>query len=239
MDETDSPQTPLELLFILAALAAEHIPAQTVAPKFTGRFNKGVDYVGNLEQFEKEFNDDLAVIDFAIQEFNLPANLKLSVHSGSDKFSLYGPIQRALRRFDTGLHLKTAGTTWLEELIGLAMAGGEGLIIAKEIYRAAFVRYEEMAGPYATVIDIDHHRLPEPDSVDRWSEAQYATALRHDQECLAYNLHFRQLLHVGYKVAAEMGFRYLNALEKYETVIARNVTENILERHLNRVFPGR
>ncbi len=238
MDETDLPQTPIELFFILAALAAEQIPAQTIAPKFTGRFNKGVDYVGNLEQFEKEFNDDLAVIAFALQEFKLPSNLKLSVHSGSDKFSLYGPIRRALRRFDAGLHLKTAGTTWLEELIGLAMAGSEGLAIAKEIYRIALIRYEEMAGPYATVIDINRQQLPDPDSVERWSETQFAGTLRHDQGCPAYNLHFRQLLHVGYKIAAEMGPRFLNALEKYEDVIAQNVTENIYERHLKRVFLG-
>ena len=87
MDETDSPQTPPELLVILAAIADEKIPMQTIAPKFTGRFNKGVDYVGDLVQFEKEFSDDLAVIAFAVRKYGLPANLKLSVHSGSDKFS--------------------------------------------------------------------------------------------------------------------------------------------------------
>ena len=62
MDETDAPQTPPELLVILAAIADERIPIQTIAPKFTGRFNKGVDYVGDVAQFEKEFSDDLAVI---------------------------------------------------------------------------------------------------------------------------------------------------------------------------------
>ena len=55
MDETDSPQTPVELLIILAAIADEHIPIQTIAPKFTGRFNKGVDYVGDLAKFTEEF----------------------------------------------------------------------------------------------------------------------------------------------------------------------------------------
>lgn len=239
MDETDVPQTPLELFFILAALAEEQIPAQTIAPKFTGRFNKGIDYVGNVARFEKEFNDDLAVLAFAIKEFTLPRQLKLSVHSGSDKFSLYGPIHQALIRFDAGLHLKTAGTTWLEELIGLAMAGGDGLEIAKKIYQNAHSRYDEMAGPYATVIDIDLRKLPTPQEVNRWNEQQYADALRHDLECPSYNLHFRQLLHVGYKVAAEMGSLYLNALEKYEKVIAENVTENIFEKHLKRVFLGR
>ncbi|MFO1500712.1 MAG: tagaturonate epimerase family protein, partial [Verrucomicrobiota bacterium] len=108
MDETDSPQTPPELLIILAALADEGIPLQTIAPKFTGRFNKGVDYVGDLVQFEKEFSQDLAVIAHAVHRYGLPATLKLSVHSGSDKFSLYPIIRRALPRFDAGLHLKTA-----------------------------------------------------------------------------------------------------------------------------------
>src|SRR5208283_4852648 len=107
MDETDSPQTPPELLIILAALADEKIPLQTIAPKFTGRFNKGVDYVGDVAQFEREFNQDLAVLAHAVRVFGLPKNLKLSVHSGSDKFSIYEPIRRAISRFDAGLHLKT------------------------------------------------------------------------------------------------------------------------------------
>ena len=160
MDETDSPQTPLELLVILAAIADENIPVQTIAPKFTGRFNKGVDYVGDVKQFEQEFNEDLAVIAFAIRQYGLPATLKLSIHSGSDKFSLYAPIRRALKKFDAGLHLKTAGTTWLEEVIGLAEAGGDGLALAKEIYAEALEHLDELCVPYATVIDIDREKLP-------------------------------------------------------------------------------
>ncbi len=97
MDETDTPQTPQELLLILTVLADEGVPVQTIAPKFTGRFNKGVDYVGDVAQFENEFRDDLAVIAYAVKKFRLPANLKLSVHSGSDKFSLYAPMQPRAR----------------------------------------------------------------------------------------------------------------------------------------------
>lgn len=236
MDETDSPQTPEEMFFILAAIADEKIPAQTIAPKFTGRFNKGVDYVGDVKQFAKEFEQDLAVIAFAIKEFHLPANLKLSVHSGSDKFSIYGPIHTAIKKHNAGLHLKTAGTTWLEELIGLASAGGEGLAIAKDVYAAALGRFDELCGPYATVIDIDRAKLPTAKTVAGWSGQDYACALRHDQSCNAYNPNFRQLLHVGYKVAAEMGDRYLNALKEFEDIIAKNVTENIFDRHLKRIF---
>ncbi len=239
MDETDAPQTPVELLFILAAMGQEKILLQTIAPKFTGRFNKGVDYVGDLVQFEKEFNDDLAVIAFAIKEFGLPANLKLSVHSGSDKFSIYPIIHRAIQKTGAGLHLKTAGTTWLEELIGLASAKGEGLALAKEVYAQALSRLDELCGPYASVIDIDKSKLPAPNEVKIWSGDQFAKALRHDQKCRDYNPHFRQLLHVGFKVAAGLGDRYIDALRQNEGIVAKNVSENIFDRHLRPVFIGK
>ena len=232
MDETDSPQTPPELLIILAALAAEKIPIQTIAPKFTGRFNKGVDYVGDVKQFEQEFNEDLAVIAFAIGKYDLPSTLKLSVHSGSDKFSIYAPIRRALQRFNAGIHVKTAGTTWLEELIGLAEAGGDGLEIAKEIYGSAHEHVDELCAPYATVIDIDRSKLPSAATVNGWTSNQFVSALRHDPKSQELNPSFRQLLHVAFKIAAKKGDRYLQALKKHEAVIARNVTHNLLERHM-------
>lgn len=238
VDETDHPQTPIELFLILAMIAREGIPVQTIAPKFTGRFNKGVDYVGDLAQFEKEFDEDLRVIAFAVEEFGLPSSLKLSVHSGSDKFSLYPIIQKLIAKHDAGLHVKTAGTTWLEEVIGLAESGGEGLDIAKDIYAQAHARYEELTAPYATVIDIDVSKLPAPDEVRGWGSIEYVNALRHVQTEPAYNPHFRQLIHVGYKVAAEMGDRYLDALKANEAIIGRNVTANLWERHIQRVFPA-
>jgi tagaturonate epimerase len=239
MDETDSPQTPPELLVILAAVADEKIPIQTIAPKFTGRFNKGVDYVGDVAQFEKEFQDDLAVIAHAVRRYGLPANLKLSVHSGSDKFSIYGPIRRSLEKTGAGVHVKTAGTSWLEELIGLAESGGEGLALAKEIYSKAYEQRDVLRVPYASVIDIDDAKLPLPRVVEGWSSAQYTAALRHDPTCPEFNLHLRQLLHVAFKVAATMGERYTKMLEACEPSIAKNVTLNLFERHLRPLFLGK
>jgi hypothetical protein len=236
MDETDQPQTPVEMLFILAAIADEGIPAHTIAPKFTGRFNKGVDYVGDVAAFAKEFEEDLAVVAFAVGEFGLPENLKLSIHSGSDKFSIYPAIAKAMKKFDAGLHVKTAGTTWLEELIGLAMAAPDGLAIAKEVYAKALDRFGELCGPYATVIDIDTVKLPTAGQVQTWDGMSFASALRHDQSCEQYNPNFRQFLHVGYKIAAEIGTRFTDALEKHEDIIAQNVAENIYQRHIKPVF---
>ena len=236
MDETDAPQIPAELLVILAAIADEQIPIQTIAPKFTGRFNKGVDYQGDLQQFSREFSDDIATIAFAVERYGLPRDLKLSVHSGSDKFSIYRPIREALKKFDAGVHLKTAGTTWLEELIGLAEGGNEGLQLAKQVYANAFTRRDELCAPYAAVIDIDPQRLPKPDEVNRWTAEQFVATLRHDPKNKEFNSSFRQLLHVGFKVAAKMGGQYLGLLSKFESSIARNVTENLFERHIKPLF---
>ncbi len=236
MDETSEPQTPVEILFILAAIADEKIPIQTIAPKFSGKFNKGVDYEGDIKHFSKEIELILAVIQFAINEFSLPDNLKLSIHSGSDKFSIYNIINKAIKKFNTGVHLKTAGTTWLEELIGLAMAGDDGLEMVKEIYIKAYDRFNELCTPYANVVDINKNKLPRPEMVKNWTSEKYIRALQHNLSCSDYNPNFRQMLHIGYKIAAEMGSRYLKALKKYREIIAQNVTENIYERHLKRLF---
>jgi len=236
MDETDEPQSPVELLFILAAIAREQIPVQTIAPKFTGRFNKGIDYIGDIDQFTKEFEQDVLVLKWAVEEFQLPGDLKLSVHSGSDKFSIYKPMNKILKKHDAGMHLKTAGTTWLEEIIGLAAADNDGLVLAREIYKRAYSRFDELCGPYAAVIDIKQDELPTPDEVNQWDSHAYVSALKHDLSNKQYNKQFRQMLHVAYKVAAEMGDKYIAALTKYEKIIGKHVTENIYERHIKPLF---
>ncbi len=236
MDEVEEPQTPVELFFILSGLAAEGVPLQTIAPKFSGRFNKGVDYLGDIKQFKNEFEADLLVIDKAIKEFDLPSNLKLSVHSGSDKFTIYPIMSELIQNYNKGIHVKTAGTTWLEESIGLALAGGKALEMVKSIYQNAYQRREELCTPYATVIDINEDFLPLPAEVEAWDGEQFAIALRHDPKQPAYNPSMRQLIHVGYKIAAEYGNKYLEMLRNNEEIVARQVTENIYERHLRRLF---
>jgi hypothetical protein len=168
----------------------------------------------------------------------LPANLKLSVHSGSDKFSLYPIIRKALARTGAGVHIKTAGTTWLEELIGLAEAGGEGLALAKEIYGYALEHVDELCAPYATVIDIDRARLPSAETVNGWGGGRLANALRHVPTHPEFNPHVRQLLHVSFKLAAKAGSRYLDLLRRNEEIVARQVTENLYQRHMRPLFVG-
>ncbi len=238
VDEASTPQTPAELFFILGAISLEGIPIQTIAPKFTGDFLKGVDYVGTVEMFKQEFEEDLAVIAFAVDTFKLPTSLKLSVHTGSDKFSLYPIMHKAIKRANTGLHLKTAGTTWLEEVIGLASSGGDGLRLVKQLYAAAFKRYDELCRPYSTVIHIDRDRLPAPEEVESWTASEYVGALRHKPSSVRFNRNFRQLIHVSFKIAAEMGDRYMNLLNDCRDEIESNVTTNIFARHIQPLFLG-
>jgi tagaturonate epimerase len=236
MDEVNDPQSPVELLLILKMLADENIPLQTIAPKFTGRFNKGVDYEGNIDQFAKEFEEDLLVIDYAVKHFGLQDNLKLSIHSGSDKFSIYPIMGKLIKQYDKGIHVKTAGTTWLEEITGMAVAGGDALEMAKKIYAEALKHKDELCKPYATVIDIHDANLPNESEIERWDGKTFANALRHIPGHSNYNPDFRQLIHVGYKIAANLGDQYINMLNKNEEVIANEVKTNIYERHIKRLF---
>ena len=236
MDEVDNAQSPEELRYILKELAAEKVPLQTIAPKFTGRFNKGVDYRGDLAQFEKEFEQDLQVIAECVKEYGLPDNLKLSIHSGSDKFSIYPIMGKLIRKYDAGIHIKTAGTTWLEEIIGLAVADEKGLALAKKIYAGALGRMEELTVPYATVIDVDTAQLPPAEEVEKWDAETFARTMRHNPADPLFNPSFRQLIHVSYKIAAELGDEFYPALEKYADVIGKEIEDNLCERHIRRLF---
>lgn len=236
MDEVENPQTPVEMLFILKMISLENIPAQTIAPKFTGRFNKGVDYEGDLLQFEKEFEEDILVIDYAVKEFKLENNLKFSIHSGSDKFSIYPVIGKLIKKYNKGIHIKTAGTTWLEEVIGLAEAGNDALDLAKQIYAKAYEKRDELCKPYANVIDIKEKNLPTIDEVKSWDSKKFADSLRHIPGNKNYNPDFRQLIHVGYKVAASFGQKYVDVINKYSEIVGEQVKTNILERHIRRLW---
>jgi len=236
MDEVPHPLTPVELFFILKMLGEENIPVQTIAPKFSGRFNKGVDYVGDPDKFEKEFEADLMVIDYAIKEFGLPENLKMSIHSGSDKFAIYPSISSIIKKHNKGIHLKTAGTTWLEEVIGLAESGGEALDFVKDIYIKSLEKIEELCAPYADVIDINIDSLPSIEEVSDWNNKKFAATLRHIPGNKEYNPNMRQLVHVAYKLAAQKMDKYYNLLEANEKTVSLCVYENMYNRHICRLF---
>jgi len=236
MDEADLVQNPAELFLILSGLSRLGIPVLTIAPRFPGLFAKGIDYAGDTIAFFRVFEECVAMLKYATSRLSLPPRLKISVHSGSDKFSLYPGIGAIIRKHQAGLHLKTAGTTWLEEVIGLAASGGAGLELAQEIYSEALLRYDELTRPYASVLHLQRNELPPACDVEEWDSGRFVAALTHDRLNQHYNPHFRQLIHVGYKVAAEMGKRFTDALFTYRNAVETRVTFNLFERHLKPLF---
>jgi hypothetical protein len=109
-------------------------------------------------------------------------------------------------------------------------------VLAKDIYAAALEHIDELCAPYATVIDIDRAKLPSAATVSGWTSSQYVNALRHEQSCKEFNPHLRQLLHVGFKIAAKKGARYLDLVRANHAVVAKNVTGNLFDRHIKAIF---
>jgi hypothetical protein len=106
VDETDSVTSPLDHLFCGLELKRRGVPVTSLAPRFVGEFEKGIDYKGNLAQFERQLREHVAVAKFC-------GPYKISIHSGSDKFTIYPIIGRVCGEL---LHVKTAGTSYLEAL---------------------------------------------------------------------------------------------------------------------------
>ncbi len=236
MDEVATAQSPLDLFYILMELKHLDIEPHTIAPKFTGLFPKGVDYEGDTELFAEEFELDVRILKAAANQLDFQQAIRLSIHSGSDKFSIYPFIRDLLSKHDAGIHVKTAGTTWLEEVIGLARGGGDGLRIAKEVYLQAINRFDEFSAPYLSVLHLDPEKLPPVKDVLTWSSSHFANTLIHDQNCRDYNPNFRQLIHIAYKAAAEMGTEFMDALDYYRDPIEEQVYTNLIDRHLRRLF---
>lgn len=238
MDEVSVAQTPVELFFILEMICHEDIPVSTIAPKFSGRFNKGVDYVGDTSSFSVEFEQDLLVLKEAKKLFGLKKTLKLSIHSGSDKFSIYPVISKLLFKYDCGIHIKTAGTTWLEEVIGLAISGKVGATFVKDLYASALDNINALCEPYSDVIDIDIQMLPSFDEVNSWSGERIADALRHNPLNKFYNPGMRQLVHIAYKFASDNIDQFRKLILSNKLIVYEQVYMNLSKRHLNPLFSG-
>ncbi len=147
VDETDTPTSPLEHVFIVSELRRMGVTWVSLAPRYVGRFEKGVDYIGDLAEFEAEFAKHAAIA-------RVLGPYKLSLHSGSDKFSVYPIVAKYTRRLT---HLKTAGTSYLEALRAIA---GVDPALFREILGLAIKRYDEDRATYHVSADIDNVLMP-------------------------------------------------------------------------------
>ena len=148
VDETASPTTHAQHLYIASELARLSVGWVSLAPRYVGRFEKGVDYIGDVARFEEDF-----AVHAAIARRSGP--YKLSLHSGSDKFSIY---PAAVRQTGGLVHLKTAGTSYLEALRTVAALD---TALFREIYAFALERYEEDRSSYHVSANLERAIAPE------------------------------------------------------------------------------
>ena len=239
LDETRDPMQPIDIFIFLSLMSHFDVPLQAIAPRFHGWFYKGIDYIGDIDKLAVELVNLDRILETASETIGLPSDLKLSIHSGSDKFSVYPILKQILVSGKRGVHVKTSGTTWLAELCGLAFSGGDGLELARTLYHQCIQRFSELTAPYSHLIDINRNRLPDPDTVAEWSGVEFSSALNHNPSDPRYNRHFRQLLHIGYKLAAERSSHYSRLLHDNAEMVGTWVTDNILENHLQQIFPDK
>ena len=140
IDETDTPTAPSEHFFVASELKRRGADVKTIAPRFIGEFQKGIDYIGDPAEFDKEMDVHSAIA----RHFGH----KVSVHSGSDKFSVFASVGSRTRQ---KYHVKTAGTNWLEAMRIVAQADPE---LYRSIHAFALEHFEEAKKFYHVTTDL-------------------------------------------------------------------------------------
>lgn len=213
VDETDSPTTPVEHLVVAGELQRLGVKIVSLAPRFIGEFQKGIEYRGDLEAFRREFRQHLSIAEFF-------GPYKISIHSGSDKFAIY----RVVGEIGTDrVHVKTAGTSWLEALRTVAVADPA---LFREILRIAMAAYRADRATYHVTAETERLRDP-----DVYQPGELKGLL--DDE------HARQILHVTYGTILNssgprgpMRARFFDCLNAHEELHYDHITRHF-RRHLD------
>ena len=202
VDETDAPTTPLEHFFIASELTRAGVKFTSLAPRFIGRFEKGVDYIGDLNALDLELAKHAAVTAHF-------GTYKLSLHSGSDKLSVYPLLAK---HWGERIHVKTAGTSYLEALRVLAKYEPDLFL---KIYALGRERYETDRRTYHVSANLE--KLPNTD----------------DLSSLLDDFHAREVLHVTFGSALDQfGTELKAALVKYDDVYFEGLKAHF-EKHLD------
>ena len=221
VDETPFSTTPENHLFFIIALGHRGVKIDALAPRFVGEFQKAIDYRGNLEDFRKQFYQHVLIA----QDYG---NYKISIHSGSDKFSAFPPMGELA---EGGLHLKTAGTSWLEAVRLIASLSPS---LYREMHRWALSKFAEASRLYHVTTDLN--RIPK---LEELQDQELPALLDQDDS--------RQLLHItyGYLLNAKDGRgRYLFK-DKIRQILSQHeenywlLLERHIEKHLNFLGVGR
>jgi hypothetical protein len=215
MDETPFPTSPENHFFFIILLSHRGVCIDGLAPRFIGEFQKAIDYRGNLNDFRNQFYQHVLIAQDR-------EHYKISIHSGSDKFSAFPAMGELAGK---GLHLKTAGTSWLEAIRLIARMDPS---LYRDMHRFALSSFKEASKHYSVTTDLD--RIPKLEDL---SDQKLSTLLDQDDA--------RQLLHItyGFLLKATSGdgkslfknrlYHVLNHYEEdYWSLIERHI-----EKHLN------
>ena len=208
IDETTTPTIPEHHLYIIKELNHRKVTVNSLAPRFIGDFQKGIDYIGDIEEFERQF-----IIHSEIAKAN--GNYKISIHSGSDKFSIYPIIGKYT---DMKLHLKTAGTSWLEAVRCVVKCNPS---FYRKLHKKAFDYFENATKFYHITADLTKIK-----NIDELDDHEIQEYLERNES--------RQLLHITYggllndSVLRDEFFRILDDYEDihYE-LIQKHIAEHI------------
>lgn len=214
IDETLTPTSPQAHYFVSRELQKKGVELVSLAPRFCGEFQKGIDYIGDLSQFEKEFILHAAIAD--------TFGYRLSIHSGSDKFSVFPIIGRETKG---RVHVKTAGTSWLEALRLIAKKDAE---LLQEMYSYGLENFDEARKLYHVTTDLN--LLPKPGNL---TPKELEELLNHNDT--------RQVLHITYGILLNakksdgsylFKDRFFSLLDREEDAYAEILGIHF-EKHLN------
>lgn len=173
IDETLTPTTPLQHFFVANELKKRGVEFATIAPRFCGEFQKGIDYIGDTAQFTEELKQHVAIADHF--------GYKISVHSGSDKFAVFPVIGDVTRGH---FHLKTAGTSWL---VAMELVAEKAPSLYREVHAFAMQVFQDARQYYH--VSTEWEDIPQIDAIP---DAQLPDLFRQDA--------VRQLIHITYGI---------------------------------------
>ncbi len=208
IDETTSPTLPSHHLFIVRELCRNGVEISSLAPRFVGEFQKAIDYIGDLAEFDRQFKVH-ALIAKAY------GNYKISVHSGSDKFAVYPTIGRETKGF---LHLKTAGTSWL---VAVEVIARHDPALYRDMHKCALKNFNAMLALYHITADIT--RIP---ALDTLKDAELPALMAMPEA--------RQLLHITYGpiLTSDLRERFFSAMHRLEKEYDAAI-EKHFDKHLS------
>ncbi len=219
IDETATPTTPTQHYFVANELYEAGVKLDTMAPRFVGEFQKGVDYIGDLEAFER----DLDIHAKIARHFGY----KLSIHSGSDKFSIFTLVGKYTKG---NFHVKTAGTNWLEAMRVVAL---KAPTLYRKIHSYALSMFDTASQFYHVTTDIN--AIPKLDSL---TDDELPSLFQHNDA--------RQLIHITYGYilndkdeAGEYRFKEeLYHLWRVEKETYADALEKHIGKHLALLYKG-